>query len=1022
VNLPGFCIKRPAFTIVISLVMVIIGMIGFGSVPVRWIPNVHPPVVTIETAYPGANARLVEHDITKVIESALSGINGVETLTSSSKQGSSNITIGFKLGRDMNAAVEDVRSSLERVRGELPRDAMPPTVSKMDANDSSIIYILFYDAHRNARELSDYIDKYVVPSLETIDGVGSVAVYGKQVTAMQVQLDPNKMAGANVTVDEVAQLLQEQNASLPSGQIRGNDRFYSVVTDTTLKTAEQFNDLIIRDTENQAVRIKDVGEAKFDAENADFVFRINGKPGIALGINPQSNANPLDIERSVKKVFANIKRTLPVGMEASIVYNQADFIRASIHSVYESLIEAIIFVWLVILVFLCNFRATMVPVITIPVCLISAFAIIAFMGFSINIITLMALVLAIGLVVDDAIVMLENISRHMEAGMKPFDAALKGSREMVFPVIAMTLTLAAVYAPIAFTPGLLGVLFREFTFTLAGAVIISGVVALTLSPMMCARFLKTENKNRYSEWLEYQLSRLQQHYQYLLSYLLQKRKWVIAGLILVAAIGFGIFKLLPAELAPSEDMDEIDVHISAPRNASYHYTDTFVRELESIYSQMPDVASYLSINYSAPHSYHVLILKPRKQRKHSLTELVTELTAKANALTGVKANVFTPPPPLVGFAGGEDGESMGLMVMTASDYAKLHQATKQLMDVVKQEPGFVHAESGLKWDGEQFQVTIDRERAADLNVSIPAITNTISTLMVGRQVGKTEDAKIYVRINQAALSNPNLMQQLYVRSRDNKMIPLSGLLNVTETTTPEVFRHFDRLRSDAIYLSLAPHYKVGDAVKLLEKLAKKNLPDDMRYTFTGQAKNYLDSNDKTAFTFLLALIFIYLVLVAQFESFIDPLIIMLTVPFAIIGALACLKIFGGSLNIYSNIGLITLIGLIAKHGILITDFANRLRRQGKSIEAAVIEAAALRLRPILMTTAAMVLGALPLAFAYGPGAESRQQIGLVIVGGMLFGTFFSLFVIPITYTYLARFRKIQVEITPNQENDYATVL
>jgi multidrug efflux pump len=1021
VNLPGFCIKRPAFTIVISLVMVIVGIIGFTSVPVRWIPNVHPPVVSIETVYPGANAVLVEHDITKVIEGALSGINGVETLTSSSKQGTSNIMISFKLGRDMNVAVEDVRTSLERVRGELPRDALTPTVSKADGNDSAIMYISFFDSKRTARELSDYVDKYVVPSVETIDGVGSVAVYGKQITAMQVRLDPNKMAGASVTVDDVAQLLQDQNASLPSGQIRGNDRFYTVVTDTTLKTAEQFNDLIIRNNQNQAIRIRDVGEAKFDAENADFVFRINGKPGIAIGINPQSNANPLDIERSVKKVFAEIKRTLPTGMQASIAYNQADFIRASIHSVYESLFEAIIFVWLVILVFLCYFRATLVPIITIPVCLISSFAIIAVMGFSINVITLMALVLAIGLVVDDAIVMLENISRHIEAGMQPFEAALKGSREMTFPVIAMTLTLAAVYAPIAFTPGLLGVLFREFTFTLAGAVIISGIVALTLSPMMCARILKPNNKNRYGEWLEHQLAHLQQRYHDLLLSLLQKRKWVMMGLVVVAAIGLAIFKFLPAELAPMEDMDEIDVHISAPRNASYQYTDTFVRELESIYSKIPDIDSYLSINYSAPHSYHVLILKPKKQRKHSLEELVTELTEKANALTGVKTNVFPPPPPLIGFAGGESGESMGLMVMTASDYTRLQQATKQLLNAIKQIPGFVHAENGLKWDGEQFQVTIDRERAADLNVSIPAITNTISMLMVGRQVGKTNDAKIYVRINQEALANPNLMQQLYVRSRDNKMVPLSGLLTINETTAPEVFRHFDRLRSDAIYLSLAPDYKVGEAVSTLEKIAKDNLPEDMRYTFTGQAKNYLDSNGKTMFTFLLALIFIYLVLVAQFESFIDPLIILLTVPFAMIGALACLKLFGGSLNIYSNIGLITLIGLIAKHGILITDFANRLRKQGKSIQAAVIEAAQLRLRPILMTTAAMVLGALPLAFAMGPGAESRQQIGLVIVGGMLFGTFFSLFVIPITYTYLARFKKITVNL-PSQEKEHAIIL
>ena len=1021
-NLSAFCIKRPAFRFVISLVMLIVGVIGFNNVPVRWIPNVNPPIVNIETSYPGASARLVEHDITKVIESALSGINGIETLTSSSKQGSSNITLTFKLGRDMNVAVEDVRSSLERVRGQLPKDALNPRVNKQDPNSEPIMYISFFDTHRNAREVSDYVDKFVLPSLETIDGVGSVAVYGKQVTAMQVRLDPAKLAGANVTVDEVEQLLRSQNNSLPSGQIRGHDRFYNIVTDTTLKTAEQFNDLIIRDNLNQPVRIKDVGEAKFDAEDADFVFRINGRPGLAIGISAQSNANPLDVERTLQKVFGDIQRTLPAGMKASIAYNQANYIRASIHSVYEALIEAVIFVWLVILVFLCNFRATLVPVVTIPVCLISAFGIIAFMGFSINIITLMALVLAIGLVVDDAIVMLENISRHIESGMTPFAAALKGSREMIFPVIAMTLTLAAVYTPIAFTPGILGVLFREFTFTLAGAVIISGIVALTLSPMMCARVLvQSTQQGRYAIWLEHHLTRLQNQYRYGLSYLLHKRKWVLGFLLLIVALGGGLFYWLPSELAPFEDTDTIYAHMSAPRNASYQYTDTYVREMENVYSKIPDIDSYLSINYAAPHSFHFLILKPRNQRKHSTMEIVKQLSAAADALTGVKANVFPPPPPLIEFAGGESGESLGLVVMTASDYTKLYEATKQLMDGIKEDPRFIHAENSLKWDSSQFQVNIDSDRAADLKVPVPVITNTIAALMVGREVGKTDDAKIFVRINEADSANPNILQQIYVRSLDNKMVPLSGLLSVNEVTAPETFRHFDRLRSDTIFLMKTPDFKIGEAVKILEKIAKKNLPEDMRYTFSGEAKDYLDSNGKTVFTFLLALIFIYLVLVAQFESFIDPLIIMLTVPFAMIGALLTLKLFGGSLNIYSNIGLITLIGLISKHGILITDFANRLRATGLSVHDAVLQAAQLRLRPILMTTAAMVLGALPLAFAFGPGAESRQQIGLVIVGGMLLGTFFPLIVIPIAYTLLAPFRNIKLTDT-TQEQDYASVL
>lgn len=1013
-NLPAFCIRRPAFTIVISLVMTIIGIIGFMNLPVRWIPNVNPPQVTISTSYPGANARLVERDVTKVIEDTLSGINGVETLTSTSRQGESQIQIKFKLGRNMDAAVEDVRGTIERVRSALPKDVQNPVVAKADPNSDAILYISFNDSHRNERELSDYVDKYIVPSFETIDGVGNVWVFGKRVSAMRISLDPEKMAAANVTADEISQLLREQNASIPSGQIRGYDRYYSIVTDTGLKSAEQFNDLIIRSNQNQVVRLKDIGDAKLDVEDTDSVFRVNGKSGIALGIIPQTTANPLDVERQVQKVFGELKSTLPAGMKASIIFNQADYIRASIHSVYESFFEAVIFVWLVILAFLCSFRATLIPIITIPVCMISTFALLYFLGFSINTITMMAFVLAIGLVVDDAIVMLENISRHMEEGMSAFDAALKGSREIIFPIIAMTLTLAAVYAPIAFTPGLLGVLFREFTFTLAGAVIISGIIALTLSPMMCARLLnKVNHTNRYGKWQATQLTRLQNQYRRTLVFLLAKRKWVILGLILTAGLGFGIYKFISSELAPSEDMGIVYVYVAAPRSASFQYTDSYVRQMEAVYEKTPDIDSYLSMSGmgSPSHSFQILMLKPAKERKHSTEEIVASLNAQAASISGVRVNVSTPSSPLSEVAGSDEGDNLGLVLMTTRDFRKLQQTSTQIVDAIKQLPMFAHVEHSLHWDSEQFQVNIDRDKAADLKVTIPSITNTLSTLIAGRNIGKMDDANILLQINKDSLSDPNIFQHLYVRNNEGKMVLLSSLLNVSEASSSEVYKHFERLRADNIYLSLAPDYKVSEAITALQKIASENIPDDMKYAFTGQAKSFLESNGKTAFTFLLALIFIYLVLVAQFESFIDPLVILFTVPFAMIGAMITLKIFGGTLNIYSNIGLITLVGLIAKHGILITDFANRLRSSGKSIHDAVIEASMLRLRPILMTTAAMVLGALPLAFAFGPGAESRQQVGLVIAGGLLFGTFFSLIVVPITYTYLAPFRKIKPEET-----------
>ncbi|OGT46157.1 MAG: hypothetical protein A3E83_04355 [Gammaproteobacteria bacterium RIFCSPHIGHO2_12_FULL_41_20] len=1017
-SLPELCIKRPAFTIVLSLVLTIIGGIGFMQLPVRWIPNVNPPEVSIFTAYPGANASLVESQVTMAIETALAGVNGIETLTSHTKQGQSYIDVTFKLGHNMDVATEDIRSSIERIRSGLPKDASSPVVAKADSNNTPILFLSFADKQRSAREVSDYVHQFIIPKLETVEGVGAVLYYGDRISAMRVWLDPAKMAGANVTTSDVNQLLQDQNTALPSGQIRTADRFYSVVTDITLKNAEQFNDLIIRDNNNQLVRLKDIGEAKIDAANSDSSFRVNSQPAVALGIIPQSTANPLDVESNVQKAFAMLTSSLPAGMQAAIVYNQADYIRASIHSVYEAFFEAVFCVWMVVLLFIGKFRPTWIPIVTIPVCIISTFAILYLFGFSINTITLMAFVLAIGLVVDDAIVMLENINRHIESGMHPMAAAIKGSREMIFPIIAMTLTLAAVYTPIAFTAGLLGILFREFTFTLAGAVLISGFVALTLSPMMCSRWLTSANlpqNNRrggnYSIWLTAKISIIQARYRRILCYVLAKRLWVIAALVVIGIGGYLVFHTLPSELVPMEDMSEVDVYVAGPRDASFAYTDTYVRQMEDMYRKIPEVQSYFTeVGMGSPsRSYHVLMLKPRGQRQRALIDIEQELTQKVNKIPGVQASVYTPSPALADIV-GDEGQTIGLVV-TGSDYQRLYEGTQSFLEALRKNPLFQHVDNNLRWDGEQFTLSINREKIADLAIPIQNITDTISTLLAGRVVGHFEHGSnqydIIVQMTPQALANPNIIQQLYVRNVSGVILPLSDVVSMRTTSSPDVLRHFSRLRSNTVYVSLAHGYKLADAVHALQMTAKRYLPDDMKYTFIGEAKNFLESNSKTTVTFLLALVFIYLVLVAQFESFIDPFIILLTVPFAVVGAMLTLKVTGGGFNIYSNIGLITLIGLITKHGILITEFANRLRVAGQSIQDAIVEAAILRLRPILMTTSAMVLGALPLAFASGPGAESRQQIGWVIVGGLLLGTFFSLVVVPIAYTYLAPFKKIR---------------
>ncbi|MHB1949726.1 MAG: efflux RND transporter permease subunit [Gammaproteobacteria bacterium] len=1015
-NLIEFCIRRPAFTIVMSLIITVVGFIGFSHLPVRWIPDVNLPLVSIYTSYPGASANLVESQITTPIETALAGVSGVDTITSHSKEGQSNINLNFKLGYSLNTAVEDVRSALQRSSGDLPTGAKPPVISKADtANSMPILYLAFSDSRRSDKEVSDYVKQFILPRVQTVDGVAGVVTYGERISAMHIWLDPMKMASSNVTVDDINKVLNEQNVQVPSGQIRSASRYYSVVTNEILNSASEFNDLIVRHDQNQTVRLKDVGTAVVDAANSDSSFRVEGHPAVAVGIIPQSNANPLEVAKHVKKEFAAIKKNLPTGMEARIVFDQTTYIESSVDHVYQSVFEAIVLVLMVIYLFLASWRAALIPIVTIPICLIGTCAVMDLLGFSINTITLMAFVLAIGLVVDDAIVMLENIIRYIELGLKPFAAAIKGGREIIFPIIAMTLTLAAVYAPIAMTSGILGAIFKEFALTLAVTVIISGFVALTLSPMMCSRFLTAhKNTSGYENWLNTRLDAWRLAYRGWLTKVLNHKRYVLFGLIAVGALGYALFKHLPAELVPGEDMDQVNVFVAAPRNASYAYTNSYVKQLENIYKKMPDATSYLADvgNWAPSRAFQIINLVPRSQRSQSAEAIANELSKEVKNFPGVDVYAYPEQSPLA-WSAGSDGAKVSLEVMSSSDYKDLHKIMQQMITVAKNSKVFQRVDSKLKWDGEQFELKIDREKASEMKIPMLNVTNTISTLLAGRTIGRYEyggnQYDVILQMNKEALSNPNVVSQLYVRSLNNKMVPLSDLVTLKETTSPEMLPHFERMRSDTLNASLAPGYTIADGVDVLQQIAKDVLPDYAKYSFTGEAHNYLDSNGKMAMTFLLALIFIYLILVAQFESFIDPLIILFTVPFAMIGGLLLLKLAGGTLNIYSDIGLVTLIGLIAKHGILITEFANRQRALGKSIQEAVVDAASARLRPILMTTAAMVLGAVPLALAMGAGSETRHQIGWVVVGGLLLGTFFSLVVVPVAYTYLARFKRVAVD-------------
>ena len=1003
-TISSLCISRPALTIVVSLIMVIIGVIGFLKLPLRWIPNITPPMVFIETIYTGADAQLVEREVTKTIEASLAGINGIESITSESRANESQISINFNLGQDVDAALTDVRANVERIRGNLPKDVLPPTVMKANPNHASLLFVSFYDAHFSQRQLTDYIEKYIAPTLETINGVGSVLIYGKQTSIMRISLLPEKMAASNITVDEIMTILSNENSSVPAGELYGKDRSYNLIADTTLQNAHQFNELILKSDKDKTIKLKDVANTSLTSEENQSSFRFNGKSAIAVGIVPQFNANPMLVEQEVQKKLKEIQRTLPQSMDMKVVYNQTTYIRAAIKNVYESFFEAIFFVSLVIYAFLGNVRATLIPIVTIPVCMISTFALLYFFHFSINTITLMAFVLAIGLVVDDSIVMLENINRHIESGASVIVAAYKGSHEIIFPIIAMTITLAAVYVPIAFTSGLMGVLFKEFTVTLAGAVIISGFISLTLSPMMCAKLLLQEkNSNTYQQRLHNFLETLKIKYRAALNFLIIKRIWALSVFACMITVGASLFFYLPSELAPIEEMNELNVYISAPRNASFDYTNAYVKQIEEVYKVEPDIESYLTQvgSFSASGAWQLIRLKPKNKRLHSTEELVSTLNERFSKLPGVRVFVSIPPPPLTQFSDSDEGQNIQLVLLTSEGYEQLQAMSNTLLDKIKGYAGFSLVRNRLKWNDDLMQININRDLAADLKVGVPSIVNTLSTLFAGRTLGKVNDVDVLVKLDKTALENPTIFSDLYVKNKNDTLLSLASLLSIKSKVMPASLSHYDRLRADTIYISLAPTFSMADAVNYLENTVKQLLPPNMKFKFTGEAKSFLESKGKSAFTLSLALLFIYLVLVAQFESFIDPFIILLTVPFAVIGSLVTLKLFGGSLNIYSQIGLITLIGLIAKHGILITDFANKLRAQGQSIHNAVIEASVLRLRPILMTTAAMVLGALPLAFAFGEGAQSMQQIGLVIVGGMLIGTMFSLIVVPIVYTYLA---------------------
>ena len=1004
-TLPELSIKRPVFATVLSLVLVLVGLVSYQRLGVREYPAIDPPVITVEANYPGASAPIVETQVTQVLEDSLAGIEGIDFMTSISRQESSQITVTFKLDRNPDYAAADVRDRVGRVRGRLPEEIEEPIIQKREADAQPILYLAFSSAQHSELEITDYADRYVKDQLQTLAGVAEVRLFGEREYSMRIWLDPERLAAYQLAPQDVELALRRQNVEVPSGRIESLQREFTVLAETDLRTPQQFNDLIVKEASGYLVRLGDVGHAELGALDERRIVRFNGKPAIALGVVKQATANPLEVSNAVNDVLPSITDTLPAGMQVSVAHDKSVFIAESIKNVYETIGEAILLVVFIIFLFLRSIRATLIPLVTIPVSLIGAFALMFAMGFSINTLTLLALVLAIGLVVDDAIVMLENIYRHVEDGMPPVKAALLGSREISFAIVAMTITLAAVYAPIGFMTGITGRLFTEFAWTLAGAVIVSGFVALTLSPMMCSKLLKHQDKhNLLYRIVERILQGVTSGYRALLKGALAARPLVLLVGLAVAASSYFLFTTLKGELAPLEDQGNILTVFRAPEGATIEYTDAYAKQLEEIALAVPeaDRVFVVSGNPTVSQGRVILRVKPWDERERSQQEIGRAITPQVVAVPGVVA--FPGNPPSLGQS--PRSKPVNFVIQTSRPYGELQGMVDSLLDKVRDYPGLVDVDSDLRMNSPQLDIAVDREKAASMGIEIDTLGRTLETLLGGRQVTRFkkegEQYDVVVKIADIDRQNPEDLRRIYVRARDNSMIPLSNLITIKETVAPKELNHFNQLRAASITAQLAPGYSLSDALSYLEQAAAEVLPSTAYIEYAGESREFREASSSMYLTFLLALAFIYLVLAAQFESFTDPFIIMLTVPLSITGALLALWWSGGTLNIYSQVGLVTLIGLITKHGILIVEFSNQLRAKGQPMRDAVIESATLRLRPILMTTGAMVLGAVPLALATGAGAESRQDIGWVIVGGLLVGTLFTLFVIPVVYTYVSK--------------------
>ncbi len=1004
-NLSELSIRRPVLATVIILIIIIFGIIGYSSLPVREYPNVDNPIISVQVSYPGANAEVIENQITEPLEQQINGIPGIRSLISRSSQGSSRITVEFELSIDMETAANDVRDKVSIAQRYLPRDADPPTVAKADADSDPIMQITVQSPTRSMLELSEIADLTVKERLQTIQNVSAVEIWGEYRYAMRLWLDPIKMASFNITPMDVKSALDRENVELPAGSIEGDQISQSIRTMGLMETPEEFNNLILKEDDFRIVRFRDVGYAELDAADRQNILSRNGTPMVSAVIIPQPGANHINIADEVKLRIEQMQKDLPEDVVLDVAFDNTKFIRASIKEVEETVLVAFILVVLIIFFFLRNLRVTLIPTVVIPISLIGIFFVMYLAGFSINVLSMLAIVLAVGLVVDDAIVVVENIYQKVENGMDSVEASIVGSKEIFFAVVSTTITLIAIFFPIVFLEGMTGRLFREFSIVISGAVLISSFVALSFVPMLSSKLLKTKRKkSRFYEVTEVMFEGMNNIYKKGLTSFLNI-KWFVFPIVIVSAILIVVlWGVIPDEMAPLEDRSQITIRSSAPEGATYE----FIRDYTDIISDIADSVAYDKESnitmIRGGFGMVRIVLKDMKDRDRSQMEIANQISTAVRNENAARAFVQQQST----FGGRRAGMPIQY-VLQAPNIEKLQEFIPPFLERMNASPYFQMADVDLKFTKPETRINIDRDKAALLGVSTRDIGQTLQYALSGQRMGyfymNGKQYQILGEINRQQRNTPVDLRTIYIKNNTGKMIQMDNLVKLEESVAPPQLFRYNRFNSATLTAALAPGYSLGEGLEEMDRIAADVLDESFRTALEGESRNFRESSSSLLFAFGLAILLIFLVMAAQFESFKDPFVIMFTVPLALFGALLFMWIFGITMNIYSQIGIIMLIGLVTKNGILIVEFANQRQNAGVEKGVAIIEAAIQRLRPILMTSSSTILGLIPLALASGEGANGRVAMGTAVIGGLLISTFLTLFLIPAMYIYLSTDRK-----------------